>query len=118
MRREMEREEEEEVEEVEGTINDLIEEEEMEEQEQEDINPLEVDENTEPQPPAPRVSGWRKSIEVVKGGLGWALGSPSVPRDVQGEWDKEDEQEQEEEAMEEVCILGNGIHLRIDLMTY
>lgn len=98
MRREMEREEEEEVEEVEETINDLIE----EEEEDQENNPMQVDENDH-QRSTPRVSGWRKGIEAVKG---WALGSPSVPQDIQGEWDQDDEQD--EDAMEEVCILNNS----------
>ncbi|CAL1709715.1 unnamed protein product [Somion occarium] len=85
LRREME--EEEEVEEVEETINELDEDEEMEEQ---DL--MQVDE--EPKS-LPRVSGWKKSLEVVKEGIGWPFRSSSVPRDVQEGDEDEDEQGQE-----------------------
>ncbi|EMD36936.1 hypothetical protein CERSUDRAFT_73959 [Gelatoporia subvermispora B] len=82
MRREMQREEEEDAEEVEEVITGVVleqsDEDEEEVEEGEEGSDEEMEDEDEQQPQQPQVSGWRKSLDVVRGGIGWALRAASL----------------------------------------
>ena len=124
MRYEMEREEEQEVEEVEDTIGDTevmrdvqeVEEEKDEEMEEDqDMEEVEREQRRRP------VSGWRKSLNAMKEGLGWAFRASSIPDDVQEEGDEDEEEEQDiTEALWSIlfCAQLANIFLRLKRKLY